>query len=257
MKFVLLIGLLCVSSAAALNMDSPYARGTPTKRDTNAARMRRGLDPLPPIRRSPRSLKPRTSPPPCHWPSSAQGVISVSKTTDGSLKGYISKRLGSQNAYTLTTDLKIAQTFAFPLVDYNGAWIDITAVDGGPSPANPLLGAVGGPNGYDFGEAKLASTAYLAAVTHTNYNSPANFSAGTSMQSAGYDGPSESQIWELQCSSLEILAFWTNVDNTQNAPTLFYDPAVDYLGLADDIATFNSAFPNDGAFGVTFRFVPM
>ena len=25
---------------------------------------------------------------------------------------------------------------------------------------------------------------------------------------------------------------------------------MDYLGLADDIATFNSAFPNDGAFGV-------
>ena len=89
------------------------------------------------------------------------------------------------------------------------------------------------------------------------------------MQSAGYDGPSESQIWELQCASLEILAFWTNVDDSQlifyslklallfclsykaqNAPTLFYDPAVDYLGLADDNAVFNSAFTNDGAFGV-------
>ena len=41
----------------------------------------------------------------------SQGVISVSKTTDGSLKGYISKRLGFQNAYTLTTDLEIADFF--------------------------------------------------------------------------------------------------------------------------------------------------
>jgi hypothetical protein len=78
MRFFLLIVLLFASSAAALTSDSGIfddnnnvktaqavgsvptpataerrlARGTPIKRDTNAARMRRGLSPLPPTRRA-------------------------------------------------------------------------------------------------------------------------------------------------------------------------------------------------------------
>ena len=69
--------------------------------------------------------------------------------SDGTSKGYISKSFDSQNSYTYG-DLASAQTFSLPPTNYFNTPIDITAVNG-PSPSQPLLGAVGGSGGFFFG----------------------------------------------------------------------------------------------------------
>jgi hypothetical protein len=84
------------------------------------------------------------------------------------------------------------------------------------------------------------------------------------LEALGYDAPSESQIWTLDCS-LGITAQWTNIDGSefistlirtlpstctlptaQPATSIFYDPVVNYLGLTGDLATYNNEF-GDGA----------
>lgn len=84
--------------------------------------------------------------------------------------------------------------------------------------------------------------------------------------------PAESTIWSLDCLSAEIAAQWINVDgcesiSTASAPRvvfmasdnvikctaqpstgIFYNPAVDFLGLVGDMNQFNSAFADEGAF---------
>jgi len=227
-----------------------YAGGTPT---TNAARMARNLPPLPPVRRRLGQLKPRASPVPCNTViPSTQGIIEV-LLSDGTSKGYISKSFDSQNSYTYG-DLASAQTFSLPPTNYFNTPIDITAVNG-PSPSQPLLGSVGGSGGFFFGSGQGGYT-YLAGVTHTAAGSPPSSSAQTSIQSLGYNGPSESQIWTLNCDlTLSLTAQWTNMDGSQPPTTIFYDPVVNYLGLTGDLATYNADY-GDGATAMVFYFIP-
>ncbi|KAJ6570218.1 hypothetical protein DFH09DRAFT_1313418 [Mycena vulgaris] len=73
------------------------------------------------------------------------------------------------------------------------------------------------------------SSAYLAGTGPSAANSPPFSSAGTSLQSLGYN---------------------TNTDSPQPATTIFYDPVVDYLGLTSDLGVFNDAFRNEDAYAV-------
>lgn len=279
MWFIPLVGFLFAVSVAASSSDSGvyennghvkipvaagptfldavllrYPGGTPT-RDTDAARMHRGLHPLPPVRRSLKQWRPHR-PHPAHVPCvpiPTQGVIAISSTADGSLKGYLASQFNIQRSYTLTTDLTTAQTFTLPSASPYNIPIDIST-DNSPDMSRPLLGAIGGSSGFYLQPGQLG-TAYLAGVGHINANSPPSTTVGTSMQLIGYNGSSESQIWMLSCN-LDISAQWTNSDGSQPVTTFFYDPQVDYLGLTSDLAVLDSFF-DESALAVTFTFVPI
>lgn len=225
------------------------------KRETNADRLRRGLGPLPPTLNAARSfLKPRASPTPCAPLTSATGTIQLNKVSDGSLVGYVSNIYDSQDSYTITSNVGSALQVSLPFLSPFGTPIDITAING-PDSKNILLGAVGGSPGFDLQSGQLG-TAYLSGTGHTGAGSPPSSTAGTSMQAVGYDAPSESQIWTLDCVGLTFTATWTNSDDTQPAATtIFYNPTVKYLGLTGDLDVLNGVF-NEGAFAVTFTFVP-
>jgi len=223
---------------------------TPTKRqDTNAYRLKRGMHLVPPSRRTRGdALYPRAS---CVPLTSNTGVISVTKLSTGTLLGYIRKTFDNQKSYTYGP-IDNALTVALPSSSPFGSAFDITAVNG-PDPSHPLVGAVGGSGGYDFTKDGYA---YLAGTGHTNANSPPS-TVGHSIQSLGYDAPSESQFWSIDCLTLQLSAQWTNVDGSQPPTSLFYDTAVDFLGLVGDIGKFDSKFPGEGTSLVGFTFVPI
>ncbi|KAJ6631024.1 hypothetical protein B0H10DRAFT_704360 [Mycena sp. CBHHK59/15] len=227
------------------------------KKETNSDRMRRGLPPLPPTRiRSALEdrLQPRTSPIPCSPLSNTLGYVQVTKS-DGTAAGYISKTFDDQRSYTLTTSLSAALQVILPSLSPFDGPIDILASNG-PDAAHPYLGAVGGSGGYTFGPG-IGGYSYMSGTGASSPNSPPSSSAGTSIQSLGYNAPSESQIWSIDCLTRQISAQWTNTDSSQPATSLFYDPLVDFLGLTSDLDTFNDDFVDEGAYAVTFTFVPL
>ncbi|KAJ7678540.1 hypothetical protein B0H17DRAFT_1078624 [Mycena rosella] len=236
---------------------APEARtvkGGLAKKETNFERMRRGLPPLPPARRS-SGFKPKPVPSkvPCAPLSSTAGYIKVAKS-DGTAAGYISKTFDGKRSYTLTQstmsalEVKVASSSPF-----NGPF-NLLGLNA-PDTHHPYIGAVGGSKGYYFGNGQRG-TAYLAGTGTSAANSPPSSKDGSSLKSLGYNAPSESQIWSMDCTTRAISAQWTNSDSTQHSTTIFYDPAVHYLGLTFDLDAFNHRF-NEGAYAVTFTFVPL
>ncbi|KAJ6585918.1 hypothetical protein B0H19DRAFT_1111017 [Mycena capillaripes] len=221
------------------------------RRDTNAERLRRGMSPLPPTRRS-SGIRPRTSPVPCGL-GSASGIIQISRASDGGLLGYIRKTFDGQKSYTYGT-LENALVVTLPASPGNGAF-DLVATNG-PDAVHNNVGAVGGSGGFNFNPGSLGY-AYLAGTGHSDANAPPSSNAGTSIQSLGYTGPAESQIWSLDCNTRALTAQWTNTDSTNPTTQLFYDPAVDFVGLVGDFDKFTSTFPTEGAILVTATFVPL
>ncbi|KAJ7618333.1 hypothetical protein DFH06DRAFT_97888 [Mycena polygramma] len=232
-----------------------YRAWSKTK-ETNFERMRRGLPPLAPTRRR-SGIRPRISPSPdpCTVLLVNTGYIKV--TRDGNDYAYISKTLDGQKSFTKTATGQLdstALTVTLPVSPFGGPF-DITAT--GSDPSYTLVGAVGGSGGYNFQPNNLGY-AYLAATGHTPANTPPSSTAGTSIQSLGYNGPSESQIWSLDCQTLELTAQWTDSDSSQSPTSFFYDGAVDFLGLVGDTSKFAASFPGEGVvFGLKFFFVPV
>jgi hypothetical protein len=190
--------------------------------------------------------------PGCSNLPSTSGYIKVS--AGGTTLGYISKNFDRQKSYTYKADIAQALVVSLPSLNPFNTPIDITAVNG-PDPAHPLVGAVGGSGGYNFNSGQVGY-AYLAGTGHTNANSPPSTSAGKSIQSLGYNAPSESQIWTLSCS-LALSAQWTNVDESQPPTSFFYDGAVDFVGLVGDFDKFLQTFPGEDAVLVSLSFVPI
>ncbi|KAJ7607643.1 hypothetical protein DFH06DRAFT_1486486 [Mycena polygramma] len=134
-----------------------------------------------------------SSPDPCTALPVNTGYIKL--TLGGNDYGYIRKTLDGQNSFTKTATAVLDSTALFvtlPLSPFGGPF-DITATPG-PVTAYPLLGAVGGSGGYNF-QPNNVGYAYLAATGHTPANAPPSTTAGTSIQSLGYNGPSKSQMW--------------------------------------------------------------
>ncbi|KAJ7284630.1 hypothetical protein C8J57DRAFT_1670092 [Mycena rebaudengoi] len=240
------------------------------KRETNFERMRRGLTPLAPTRRAAAGsrLDARASAVPCTL-SNTVGYIQLTRD-DGTSAGYISKVFDSQRSYTRSEELADALQVALPSLSTSTYAVNILAVNG-PDPEHPYLGDCRRAILHIRSRAAWVRTimqlttflttprsyAYLAGTGASPANSPPSSSAGTSLQSLGYNGPSESQIWTVDCATRQISAQWTNVDYTQPATTIFYDTAVDYLGITADLATFNHVFDGEDTYAVTFTFVPM
>ncbi|KAJ7039563.1 hypothetical protein C8F04DRAFT_1085704 [Mycena alexandri] len=229
---------------------SPVERSSLMKKETNAERLRRGLSPLPPTRRD--KLNPRPSPQPCGPLSSSWGYIAVTES-DGGFIGYIRQTFNAQQVYTVTTSKSSALEVTLPSTSPYSGPFNILAVNG-QDKRHPYLGAVGGESGYHFSHGHSGS-AYLSGTGASPANSPPSSSAGTSMQSIGYKGPAESQIWSMDCKTKVITAQWTNTDSSQPETTIFYDAVEKYLGLTSDLDAFNVG-PED-AYGVTFTFVPL
>ncbi|KAJ6451115.1 hypothetical protein C8R47DRAFT_303854 [Mycena vitilis] len=234
-----------------------YRRWSKTK-ETNFERMRRGLPPLAPtLRRT--GIRPRvsSSPDPCTALPVNTGYIKL--TLGGNDYGYISMTLDGQNSFTKTATTQLDSTALFvtlPVSPFGGPF-DIASTPG-PSTAYPLLGAVGGSGGYYNFQPNNIGYAYLAATGHTPANAPPSTTAGTSIQPLGYNGPSESQIWSLDCQTLELTAQWTNLDASQPPTSFYYDAAGDFVGLIGDTSKFAATFPGEGGvFGLKFTFVPV
>ncbi|KAJ2916699.1 hypothetical protein MD484_g3676, partial [Candolleomyces efflorescens] len=224
---------------------------TPTRRVTNAERLRRGISLLPPTRRS-GTLRARAS---CIPLSNGVGKIQVRRTSDNVVLGYIRNTYDGQNSYTYGT-LANSLTVQLGSTDSTvvGGAIEITAING-PDANYPRIGSVGGSAGYNFNSGQLGYT-YLSGTGHTPANSPPSFSAGHSIQSLGYNAPAESTVWFVNCLTGAITAQWTNTDGSQPSTSIFYDAAVDFLGLIGDFNKFVETFPNEGAYTVSLHFIP-
>ncbi|KAJ2927509.1 hypothetical protein H1R20_g9580, partial [Candolleomyces eurysporus] len=204
---------------------------------------------MPPTRRS-GALVPRAS---CIPLSTGSGKIQVRRASDGVILGYIRNTFDGQNSYTYGT-LANALSVQLGSVDSSAGVMEIRAING-PDAAHPFVGAVGGSAGYNFNPGQLGYT-YLSGTGHTPANSPPSFSAGHSIQSLGYNAPAESTVWSVNCLTGAVTGQWTNVDGSQPSTSIFYDPAVDFVGLIGDFNKFVQTFPNEGAYLVTLHFIP-
>ncbi|KAJ7093826.1 hypothetical protein B0H15DRAFT_142765 [Mycena belliarum] len=224
--------------------------------ETNAERFQRGLPPLPPTRRAPGALRPRTSPlPPIPVCRPAPGVTSTvgyiaACYPDGTLLGYMRTSYGRTNFYTHTPSMDQALMVSLPsLPPFSGA-IDLRALNAVDS-AHPFLGATKGVNSGSFKPGILSYT-YVTGVNHVNANTP--------MQSVGSGrglSPSESQIWSLDTATLQLKVTWTNDDRSQLYPTpIFYNHRSEGFYLTGDYTTFDRIF-QDGQILVDFVYVPV
>ncbi|KAJ6452935.1 hypothetical protein C8R45DRAFT_1112716 [Mycena sanguinolenta] len=182
----------------------------------------------------------------------APGYIQISRATDGVLLGYVQKTFINTLTYTLGT-LENALIVKLPASRSSGA-LDLVATNG-PDAVYNNVGAVGGTGGYNFNPGDLGY-AYLSGTGHSDANSPPSFSAGSSMQSAGYNQPSESQIWTLNYSTGALTAQWTNADSSNPPTNFFYTEAAQILGLVGDFNKLVDFFPQDKFVLVTAAFVP-
>ncbi|KAJ7099299.1 hypothetical protein B0H15DRAFT_819798 [Mycena belliarum] len=226
-------------------------------RETNADRLRRGLPPLPPTRRAPGALRPRASPlPPV--PTVCRPAPGVTSTIgyiaacypDGTLLGYIRTSYGRSDMYTHTPSTNEALIVSLPsLPPFSGA-IDLRALNAADS-VNSFVGAADGSNGGSF-KPDILSWAFITGSNHVNANTP--------MQLVGNGRgftESESQIWSLNPTTLQLTARWTNVDLSQLYPTpIFFNPDADGFYLTGDYAVFDRDI-YEGQMLVDFVYVPV
>ncbi|KAJ7477912.1 hypothetical protein B0H11DRAFT_2424373 [Mycena galericulata] len=231
------------------------------KRETNSGRLRRGLPPLPPTRRAPGEIRPRTSAVACalqSLPNYGNGYIQIAFQANGSVIGYISNTLDSQGSYTLTGSQNSAALFQwFSTSPFNGPYpiVDLHQVE---EEGHIFLGAVGSTDGYQLGPGE-AGYAYLGSTDQVAANSPPVTGSSSVSQDQSYASAAESTIWSLDCNTLAITAQWTNADGSQPATTIFYDLWGQFLGLTSDIDAYNNAkgYTFVTPFAVTFTFISM
>ncbi|KAJ6522166.1 hypothetical protein B0H19DRAFT_1277486 [Mycena capillaripes] len=182
----------------------------------------------------------------------ASGYIQISSATDGVPLGYVQKTFINGVTYMFGT-LENALIVKLPASRSSGA-LDLVATNG-PDAVYNNVGAVGGPEGYNLNPGNLGY-AFLSGTGHSDANSPPSFTAGTSMQSKGYNQPSESQIWTLDNATGALTAQWTNVDSSNPTTNLFYSETSQVLGLVGDFNKLVDRFPKETFFLVIAAFVP-
>ncbi|KAK7050586.1 hypothetical protein R3P38DRAFT_3608421 [Favolaschia claudopus] len=227
---------------------------------TNFARMKLGLPPLPPTRRA-SGLRPRTSPLPC----ASTGYIKVTLQNAPDAIHYLSKTFDAQNSYTITQGDAGLESALRVTLWQNDAPITCPYTDlfdilarNGPDATHPWVGAVAGSGGSDFRSGQMGYS-YLTGTGQTPANSKPSSTAGSSIQSLGYNGPVESMIWYMG-DDLEIMSQWVN-DNTHGGQILpssaLYDPTVDFLGTVGDYSKFSQTFASEGPTLAKLTFVPI
>ncbi|KAJ7099297.1 hypothetical protein B0H15DRAFT_796979 [Mycena belliarum] len=211
-------------------------------RETNAERLRRGLPPLSPTRRA---LVPLID------TGSNLGCIAACYP-DGRLLGYIRSSYGSSRMYTHTPLTDQALMVSLPsLPPFSGA-IDLRALNAVDS-AHPFVGAASGSNSHNTKPGSIS----WSFVTGSNHVAIVN--ANTPMQvvgnGRGTTTKSESQIWFLDPTTLQLTVTWTNNDYSQLYPTpIFFNPSADGFYLTGDYSVFDSLV-HDGQFLVVRIFL--
>jgi len=214
--------------------------------------MRRGLPLAPPHRRnSDVARRSPVSPSPYPPLKNTIGTIAVFKT-DNTLLGYISHAYDGVDSFVTTSDPTKAQLFQLPsTTPYYGAFDIITSSPEIDS-VHPYLGAGAGPYADVLGTGS-AGYAIFTGTTHVPANSPPSTSGSSSKGTS--DPAIESQIWSIDGNTLELTAQWTNPDGSQPTTILYSDVVFGFVGLTDDLATYNSQFGEPGI-QVFFYFVP-
>ncbi|KAI5464365.1 hypothetical protein BGZ63DRAFT_401320 [Mariannaea sp. PMI_226] len=179
--------------------------------------------------------------------------------TDNTLLGYVRNFYDGQRSLTVGT---LAQALEVQLSWDGDACANPTDISlpmqnlqDADASAHNHVGLVGGSGGYSF-RSGAVGYAYMAGSAYTSPNSPPQY-VGNSIQSLGYNAPSESSVWTFDSSSGALSLKWTNAAGGPTAPnpaTIAYDPLGDYLFGTGDIDAFNSAF-GEGAYAVSFVFV--
>ncbi|KAJ7099300.1 hypothetical protein B0H15DRAFT_944712 [Mycena belliarum] len=240
---------------------APEVKREVQNRETNAERLRRGLPPLPPTRRAPGALRPRASPLPPPVPTVCRPAPGVTVTStvgfiavcypDGTLLGYVRKSYGRSNMYTHTPSTDQALMISLPsLPPFSGA-IDLTALNAVDS-AHPFVGASFASNSQNTKPGVL-SWSYVTGSNHVNANTPMQVVGN----GRGITSRSESQIWSLDPTTLQLTATWTNNDYSQRYPTpILFNPAAEGFYLTGDYSVFDRLV-HDGQFLVDFVYVPV
>ncbi|CAD6970395.1 unnamed protein product [Tilletia controversa] len=185
-----------------------------------------------------------------------RGYIQLRKVSDGSVLGLVRVVLDSQKSYTYTPDTSGANAL---IVSIAAGWKFGSIIDFPTENADSQyqqIGAVGGSGGYNF--LSNMGYAYLAPVAHADIGTQTNAHA---INAVGYNAPAESQIWTIN-EDFSITATWTEPQTANNPQqgvpaTIFYDTAVDFVGIVNNLDTFIPVFPGEGAFAVTAHIVPI
>ncbi|KAJ7167712.1 hypothetical protein C8R46DRAFT_1269975 [Mycena filopes] len=176
---------------------------SPTKRETNFDRIRRGLPPFPPRTERNQNLKQCTPDSQAQPAPPSPGYIKV--TGSNTAVGYLAP--ASAGYYAPVPARSGAQLFTLPSTSAFRRAINI-GIASPPDAGQPYLGGAGVAvtGGYDlgFGSPNYANVIYTASHTPGR---PAD------------TPPLESQIWTLSCT-LQITAQWTNSDGSME-PTTF------------------------------------
>ncbi|KAJ7358473.1 hypothetical protein DFH08DRAFT_953616 [Mycena albidolilacea] len=227
-----------------------YGAAVHDEKETNAARFRRGLGPLPPTRREHNDLSPRASAAPCTRLSNNVGTLQIRRLSNGERIGYLGKRFNRDNAYTVRPQPRAALRVTVPPITPFGVVINLIVANA-PDSGHPYLGAVDAGHGT-LGDGE-AGFAILSGTSGARMNSPPSSDAGTSLTLR--HGGIESQIWKMNCQTRQITAQWTNTGGGQPRTAILYDPVHKLLALSGDPQAYEAAMSR-GAYEVMITFVP-
>ncbi|KAJ7694272.1 hypothetical protein B0H14DRAFT_3530764 [Mycena olivaceomarginata] len=221
-----------------------YGAAVHDEKETNAARFRRGLGPLPPTRREQNDLSPRASAAPCtrlskyvcdiprivhRLTSRCAAILERFKSEDSpTVKELVTlgKRFNRDNAYTVRPRPRAALRVTVPPITPFGVVINLIAANA-PDSGHPYLGAVDAGHGT-LGDGE-AGFAILSGTSGAGMNSPPSSDADTSLTLR--HGGIESQIWKMNCQTRQITAQWTNTGGGQPRTAILYDPVHKLLAL--------------------------
>ncbi|KAJ7099296.1 hypothetical protein B0H15DRAFT_819782, partial [Mycena belliarum] len=139
--------------------------------------------------------------------------------------------------YTHTPSTDQALMISMPSLPPFSGDIDLRALNAVDS-AHPFLGASYGSNSGNFKAGRLSWTC-VTGVNHVNANTP--MQAVGDGRSTGSTLTSESQIWSLDPTTLQLTARWTNNDLSQRYPTpIFFNPVAEGFYLTGDYPVFDT-----------------
>ncbi|KAJ7044843.1 hypothetical protein C8F04DRAFT_1069752 [Mycena alexandri] len=208
------------------------ANPSTTKRQTNSERLRHGLGPLPPAKKTSGALYPRQSATYCSL-SIDTGYIEVSgpgisgyvsapvpssSFAEGFASGYVVKDYGSAQLFQILS----STPFSGP--------INIVAVNA-EHPAHPYLGAASYT--FIFYNLSFSNTLTPGRSDYATLIETDQIAPGPSTFDAFANGVTESQIWTLDCS-YQLTATWINPDSTSYPNTLFVD-SNSYIYITGDL----------------------
>ncbi|KAH8091777.1 hypothetical protein BXZ70DRAFT_909643 [Cristinia sonorae] len=201
--------------------------------ETNAQRLKRGLPPKPPVRRTNRALQPRASPPPL--PVAPTGYI---KVVSSSQTGYVSARANSFGEYGYTANLD--EALKVTLLNTAGSPFDVVALNG--IAEFPTLGFI---KGFASTNSDLHTGshnyAYLGGVTPTPPGSPALVLPNSFSSASGVPEGVESAVWSLGTDG-QLKPSWVNTDGGKPPIWIMYVDGAAAYAISGDPPAFGNAF---------------